>query len=41
MTSKATVKVDLKDGNDTDTSDIFFPCSGTVSGTYENIYIIA
>ena len=40
-TSKATVKVDLKDGNDTDSSDVFVPCSGTVSGTYENIYIMA
>ena len=40
-TSKATVKVDLKDGNDTDSSDVFLPCSGTVSGTYDNIYIMA
>ena len=39
-TSKATVKVDLKDSNDTDSSDVF-PCSGTVSGTYDNIYIMA
>ena len=41
LTSKATVKVDLKDGNDTDSSDVFVPCSGTVSGTYDNIYIMA
>ena len=41
LTSKATVKVDLKDGNDTDSSDVFVPCSGTVSDTYENIYIMA
>ena len=40
-TSKATVKVDLKDWHDIDSSDIFVPCSGTVSGTYENIYIMA
>ena len=40
-TSKATVKVHLKDSNDTDSSDIFLPCSGTVSGTYHNIYIMA
>ena len=40
-TSKATVKVYLKDENDTDSSDVFVPCSGTVSGTYENIYIMA
>ena len=31
-TSKAEVKVPLKDGNDTDSSDIIIPCSGTVSG---------
>ena len=31
-TSKAEVKVPLKDGNDTDSSDIIVPCSGTVSG---------
>ena len=40
-TSKATVKVYLTDGNDTDSSDIFLPCSGTVSGTYENNYKMA
>ena len=40
-TSKATIKVDLKDGNDTDSSDVFLPCSGTASGTYDNIYIMA
>ena len=40
-TSKATVKVYLKDSNDTDSSDVFLPCSGTVSGTYDNIYIMA
>ena len=40
LTSKTTIKVDLKDSNDTDSSDIFVPCSGTVSGTCENIYIM-
>ena len=39
-TSKATVKVDLKDGNDTDSSDVFLPCSGIVSGTYDYIFIM-
>ena len=39
-TSKVTVKVDLHDRNDTDSSDVFVPYSGTVSGTYENIYIM-
>ena len=39
-TSKATVKVDLKDGNDTDSSDVFLPCSGIVSGTHDYIFIM-
>ena len=39
-TSKATVKVDLKDGNNTDSSDVFLPCSGIVSGTYDYIFIM-
>ena len=34
-TSKAEVKVHLKDGNDTDSSDIIVPCSGTVSGIHK------
>ena len=34
-TSKAEVKVPLKDGNDTDSSDIIIPCSGTVSGIHK------
>ena len=41
LTAKATVKVDFNDGNDTDSSDIFVPCSGTVAGNYENIYIMS
>ena len=40
-TSKANVKVDLKDGNDTDSSDVFLPCLGIVSGTYPYIFIMA
>ena len=40
-TSKATVKVYLKDGNDTDSSEVFLPCSGIVSGTYDYIFIMA
>ena len=40
-TSKATVKVDLKEDNDTDSSDVFLPCSGIVSGTYDYIFIMA
>ena len=31
-TSGLTIKVQVKDGNDTDTSDVNVPCSGTVSG---------
>ena len=34
-TSKGEVKVPLKDGNDTDSSDIIVPCSGTVSGIHK------
>ena len=34
-TSKAKVKVPLKDGNDTHSSDIIIPCSGTVSGIHK------
>ena len=30
--SKGKLKVDIKDGNDTDSSDVLVPCSGTVSG---------
>ena len=31
-TSGLTIKVQVKDGNDTDTSDVNVPCSGMVSG---------
>ena len=34
-TSKAKVKVPLKYGNDTDSSNIIVPCSGTVSGIHK------
>ena len=33
-TSGVTIKVPVKDGNDTDTSDVNVPCSGTVSGIH-------
>ena len=33
-TSGVTIKVQVKDGNDTDTSDVNVPCSGTVSGIH-------
>ena len=35
-TSGVTRKVQVKDGNDTDTSDVNVPCSGTVSGISRN-----
>ena len=35
LTSKAEVKVPLKDDNDTDSSDIIILCSGTVSGIHK------
>ena len=33
-TSGVTINVPAKDGNDTDTSDVNVPCSGTVSGIH-------
>ena len=33
-TSGVTIKVQVKDGNDTDTSDVNVPCSGMVSGIH-------
>ena len=37
-TSTAKPKVHIKDGNDTDSSDVVVPCSGTVKGMENDIY---